>query len=185
MVRHGPPGTATRLTTNGGGLPMKVARKTGGSGTAAVQKRERTAGWGWLLHPGVVRHGAPGTDPRLTTNGVGDPQIFSEAWVRWAVWFDTVLRRTPNRLTTNGSSASDRFGTGSPRTGQVVDDVGHEGGVEFEVDGGLADGGGEDPADDGRSGLFCRGAWRRGFGWGRCWRRWRGGRRRRGGCSGG
>ena len=48
--------------------------------------------------------------------------------MRWAVWFDTVpfdrlrtgLRRTPNRLTTNGSSASARFGTGSRRMGGWV-----------------------------------------------------------------
>ena len=33
------------------------------------------------------------------------------------------------------------------RGGQAVDDVGHDGGVELDVDGGLADGGGEDPAD--------------------------------------
>ncbi len=32
--------------------------------------------------------------------------------------------------------------------GQVVDDFGREGGRDFDVDGGLADGGGEDPADD-------------------------------------
>ena len=81
-------------------------------------------GLGRWMRDGWFDTGLRKTPARLTTNGVGDPQIFSEAWVRWAVWFDTVLRRTPNRLTTNGSSASDRFGTGSPRTGEVVDGLG-------------------------------------------------------------
>ena len=27
---------------------------------------------------------------------------FGEAWVLWALWFDTPLRETPGRLTTNG-----------------------------------------------------------------------------------
>ena len=34
-----------------------------------------------------------------------------------ALWFDTGLRGTPARLTTNGCSVLDRLGTGSPRTG--------------------------------------------------------------------
>ena len=91
----------------------------------------KTAGWGWLLHPGGGSTRGAGYGPPAHHERVGDPQIFSEAWVRWAVWFDTGLRGTPARLTTNGSSASDRFGTGSPRTGWA---------------------GGEDCAEDGRVG---------------------------------
>ena len=105
VVRHGAPGTAHRLTTNGIGplmwvarksphrIPattpesasppgededrnggsahheligplMWVARKTGGSETPPLRKKGRG-------RRDVVRHGAPGTAHRLTTNGLG------------------------------------------------------------------------------------------------------------------
>ena len=38
--------------------------------------------------------------------------VFGEAWVRWAVWFDTGLRGTPARLTTNGGQRLGGFGQG-------------------------------------------------------------------------
>ena len=79
-----------------------------------------------------LRPGSPRTDWRRRAGRGRRPYARRDAdvgglvggWVLWGVWFDTVLRRTPNRLTTNGSSASDRFGTGSPRTGEVVDGLG-------------------------------------------------------------
>ena len=68
VVRHGPAGTPARLTTNGGGLPMKVARKTGGSGT-----RPYAGGMGRRLGHGCRRVWfdtvLPKTSARLTTNG--------------------------------------------------------------------------------------------------------------------
>lgn len=51
----------------------------------------------------MVRHGPVGTPARFTTNGGG-----GECLVRLGgasgVWFDTTLRKTPGRLTTNGDA---------------------------------------------------------------------------------
>ena len=72
VVRHGPPGTLARLTTNG--WDGRVADAASTSRMGPEDGRVETArpygsrGWGC---GGVVRHGPPGTLARLTTEGDG------------------------------------------------------------------------------------------------------------------
>ena len=76
VVRHGPPkdsGPAhhERLRRT----RVVVARKTGGSGTPPLrQETEKTAGWGWVLHPGGgstrgAGYGPPAHHERLQRPG--------------------------------------------------------------------------------------------------------------------
>ena len=75
--------------------------------------------------PRLVPHdrktGGSETPPLRLRDGTAG--IGWEAWVL-GVWFDTPLRRTPGRLTTNGCSTLDRVRTGSPRTGRGTPSAG-------------------------------------------------------------
>ena len=119
-VRHDRPKTPGRLTTNGVGAGLVVARKTGGSGTRRYLGLDAENGdWlgslvagGWVVRHGSfdrLRTGLRRTPDRLTTNGVGDGiGARRTAWVGWVVGLCGSTR------------ASDGLRPGSPRTGWWV-----------------------------------------------------------------
>ena len=68
----------------------------------------------------VVRHGPP-TDYWVGSPRTGGPATVGEAWVLSAVWFDSVLRKTSARLTTNGCSPTAGLGQApSTKSGQAL-----------------------------------------------------------------
>ena len=82
--------TPARLTTNGVGRALRaVLRRAQGRLDAGMAE-------GWLRGRGRLETGP------YTRKGCGRRRTGWEGWVRLAVWFDTGLRWTPARLTTNG-----------------------------------------------------------------------------------